>query len=189
MNSFTKILWRLRLFIIKRALKRLTREREIISYARAKRIGLLCGHGDEDHLAFLRSFIKTLEEDNKQVDALGFYQKKRKKENPILPGPIKWCTNTDFTLFLQPKIEHIKQFATQQFDILIDLSSPKAYPLKYIAAIAPAIYKAGANHSDHLNIFDLVLHVKEDCTAADLADHTIHYLKIIKTPEENDRKT
>lgn len=182
-------MWWLWLYLIQRALKRLTRKREIISYARANRIGLLCDHGKEQHLAFLRDFIKTLEADNKQVYALGYYQKKRNRDSLILPGPVKWCTSKDFTMFLKPRNEHVRQFISQQFDILIDLSSPKAYPLKYIAAIVPASYKTGANHSAHLDIYDLILHVTEDCSAADLADHTIHYLKIIKTPAENDQES
>ncbi len=183
-NIFRKIIRWVRLFLIRRAMKRVDRHRKVISYAGARQIGLLCEPGGSDEVAFLSRFIEKLEADGKQITAIGYYSKKHVADLDTLPGAINWFRRKDFSLFFRPQRTELQNFAKQPFDILIDLTSARAHPMKYVAAISTASFKAGAHNQDYINIFDLVLQVKEDYPVSEFAEQVIHYLKIIKTPGE-----
>ena len=184
MNLLTKIIHWVRMFLIRRAMKRIDRQRKVVSYAGAGHIGVLCEPGHDNQTAFLTSFVDKLIADQKKVTAIGYYSKKRIPDITVLPRFLQWFTRKDFSLFMRPKSSALQDFAKQRFDILIDLTSRNTYPMKYIAAISSASYKAGAHNPDYLNIFDLVLKVKESCPVSEFAEHVVYYLKIIKTPGE-----
>ncbi len=183
-NIFRKIIRWVRLFLISRAMKRVDRHRRVISYACARQIGLLCDLGDRNEVAFLNRFIKKLEADGKKITPIGYYSKKQVADVNALPEGLQWFRRKDFSLFLRPQRTELQNFAKQPFDILIDLTSARALPMKYIAAVSTASFKAGAHNQDYINIFDLVLQVKEDYPVSEFAEQVIHYLKIIKTPGE-----
>jgi hypothetical protein len=183
-NVFARIILWMRLFLIRRAMKRVDRQRRVVSYAGAWHIGVLCEPDQNGYADFLPRFIKTLEADKKKVTAIGFYSKKRITDVNTLPKIIQWFTRKDFSLFLRPKGLQLNDFAKNRFDILIDLTAANNYQMKYIAAISIASYKAGAHNPNYINIFDLVLQVEDNCPVSDFAKHIIHYLKIIKTPGE-----
>jgi cell division protein FtsI/penicillin-binding protein 2 len=184
LNFFARIILWIRLFLIRRAMKRVDRERKVVSYAGATHIGVLCEPDRDDNTDFLNRFINKLKADNKKVTAIGYYSKKRMPDVSTLPQITQWFTRKDFSLFLRPQRVELQEYAKRRFDILIDLTTAGNYPMKYIAAISSASYKTGAHNSNYLNIFDFVIQVKEDCPASDFAEHIIHYLKIIKTPGE-----
>lgn len=183
-NILKKIIRWVRLLLIRRAMKRVDRHRKVISYAGARQIGLLCEPDGSDEVAFLNRFIKKLEADGKQITAIGYFSKKRVADINTLPKAVQWFRRKDFSIFLRPQRTQLQNFAKERFDILIDLTSAKAHQMKYIAAISTASFKAGSHNQDYMNIFDLVLQVKENCPVSEFAEHVIHYLKIIKTPGE-----
>lgn len=183
-NFLVKIVRWVRLFLIRRAMKRIVRRKKVISYANARQIGLLCEADGSNENAFLNRFIKKLEADGKQITAIGYFSKKHVADGSKLPEAVQWFRRKDFSMFLRPKAAQLQSFAKQPFDILIDLTSAKAHPMKFIAAISAASFKTGTHSKDYINIFDLVLQVKENCPVSEFAEHFIHYLKIIKTPGE-----
>lgn len=183
-NFFKKIIRWVRLFLIRRAMTQIVRQRKVISYARARQIGLLCEADGRDEMAFLNRFIEKLEADGKQITSIGYFSKKHMTDISTMPEAVQWFRRKDFSMFLRPKAAQLQNFARQPFDILIDLTSAKAHQMKYIAAISTASFKAGSHNQDYMNIFDLVLQVKVNCPVSEFAEHVIHYLKIIKTPGE-----
>ncbi len=154
----------------------------------AKKIALFYEIDSEGSFASIDPFIKQLQSDKKMLSVIAYYPQKRMPEDLAVPERVTCVSRKDFSLFVRPQNEVLRQFVNKDYDILIDLSSHKAFPMKMLAALAPAQYKVGSQHPDYVDIFDLILNVKDNCTASELAKHVIHYLKIIKTPGENDQK-
>ena len=183
-----KIRRKTRLFLKRRALRSFTRQRHVVSYAMAKDIAILYEMEAEDGFASITPVVKQLQTENKKLCVIAYYPQKRMPEDLAVPEGFTCVTRKDFSLFVRPKNDTLKQIMNEEYDVLIDLSTHKAFPMKMLAALTPAAYKVGAHHPDYVDIYDLILDVKDNCTTSELAKHVIHYLKIIKTPGENDHK-
>ncbi len=183
-----KIKRKIRILLKRRALRSFARERHVVSYSMANHFAILFEMDSKDVLASITPFVKQLQIDNKELCFIAYYPRKRMLEAQDVPKEVTSVIRKDFTLFMQPGNEVLRQFLKKEFDILIDLSSHKAFPMKMLAALSKAKYKVGANHPDYFDIYDLILDVKDNCLPSELAKHVIHYLKIIKTPAENDQK-
>lgn len=166
---------------MRRLLKSVKRPRRVVDYASAGTIALLFGYDREEDARAAGALIKQLQEDGKSVSALGFVNAGNVPEEITPPEHARLCCRKDFSWLLKPKRDFLEKFTRREFDILIDLSSQHAYPMKFMAARSGAMFKTGAAHPDTNDAYDLIMQVEEDCPAAELARHIIHYLKIIKT--------
>ncbi len=183
-----KIRRKIRLLLKQRALRRYARKRHVVSYALAKHFAVLYEMEPGGGFASIRPIVKQLQTENKKLSVVAYYPQKRMPEALDVPEGVACVVRKDFSLLMRPKNEALRQFLNKEYDILIDLSSHQAFPMKMLAAMTPATYKVGAHHPDYVDIYDLILDVKDNFTASELAKHVIHYLKIIKTPGEHDRK-
>lgn len=183
-----KIRRKIRLLLKRRALRKFARQPHVVSYSMAKHIAILYETDSEGSFASIASFIKQLQSDNKQLFVIAYYPQKRMPEGLDVPEGVACVIRKDFSLLMRPKKEAFRQFLNKEYDILIDLCSHQAFPMKMLAAMTPATFKVGAHHPDYVDIYDLILDVKNNYTASELAKHVIYYLKIIKTPGEHDQK-
>ena len=166
---------------MRRLLKSVNRRRRVVDYASAGKVALLFGFDREEDPRTAAALVKQLKDDGKEINALGFVNAAQVPEEVSVSEHTQLCCKKDFSWLLKPKRGFLKEFANREYDILIDLSSQQAYPMKFMAARSGAHFKTGAAHPDTNDVFDLIMQVEEDCPAAELARHIIHYLKIIKT--------
>jgi len=166
---------------MRRLLKSAKRRRRVVDYASAGKIALLYGYDREEDSRAAGELIRQLQVNGKSVSALGFVNAGAVPKEISAPDNVRLCCRKDFSWLLKPKRDFLKDFTTREFDILIDLSSHQAHPMKFIAARSGAMFKTGAAHPDTEDVYDLIMQVEENCPAAELARHIIHYLKIIKT--------
>jgi hypothetical protein len=71
-----------------------------------------------------------------------------------------------------------EDFIHQKFDILIDLTGQKSFPLVYITALSEAAFKIGYS-SNSVNYFDLNIEFQVQPDADQLATQILYYLKRI----------
>jgi len=158
----------------------------MVNYEQARQLGILFDAGKPENVTFVEGFRKQLEEEGKKVFVLGYVDKKHLPSQLIHQLRVSYCLRRDFSWNLRPRSHFLQQFVKREYDILMDLSAPEQLPMKYLAAVSPSRFKVGAYHEGYLAIFDLTMQVDPGCTAAELAKHCIHYLKIIKTPNAHD---
>lgn len=77
-----------------------------------------------------------------------------------------------------PKTELAENFIHQKFDILIDLTGQKNFPMIYLTALSEASFKVGYAGSLQ-NYFDLNIEFREPPETSVLADQILYYLKRI----------
>lgn len=83
-----------------------------------------------------------------------------------------------------PKSELVEDFIHQKFDLLIDLTMQKYFPLVYVTALSEANFKIGTAGSS-ANYFDLNIDFQTAPDTAQLADQILYYLiRINKTTIE-----
>lgn len=70
-------------------------------------------------------------------------------------------------------------FTDEPFDLLIDLSSDSAIPLKMLAAKSKAGFKAGLMTPKFQPIYDLMISCQESCDLQQIIDQMLHYLELI----------
>ncbi len=176
-----KIRHRFRLYLVRRGLKSALRKRRVNSYSDAVQVGVLCEAAGETDVVFIRNLSEQLKADRKNTTVVLYSGKKPLLSGIELPEQTYPVYEKDFSWLLKPKKETLASFARKELDLLIDLTSARAYPMKYLAAVSRATYKAGAHNSDYIDIYDLILQVDEACSVEALYNHILHYLKMIKT--------
>lgn len=77
-----------------------------------------------------------------------------------------------------PKTELAENFIHQKFDILIDLTSQKYFPMTFVTALSEAAFKVGYSGSSQ-NYFDLNIEFQEQPDSNQLAGQILYYLKRI----------
>lgn len=77
-----------------------------------------------------------------------------------------------------PNLNLVDDFIHQKFDILIDLTGQKYFPLVYVTALSEATFKIGYA-GNAVNYFDLNIQFGERPETSQLADQILYYLKRI----------
>ncbi|MGE5395073.1 MAG: DUF6913 domain-containing protein [Candidatus Saccharibacteria bacterium] len=103
----------------------------------------------------------------------------------IIPEGINGFTRKQTNFWTEiPSAQMIESFIQQKFDLLIDLTVNKYFPLVYIAALSQAKFKVGYSGNAQ-NYFDLNIDFPTQPNAEQLADQILYYLtRINKTTIE-----
>ncbi len=163
-----------------RTLKSLKRKRQVVSYDRARSIAILFAAGENGLPPFLKRLIQLFKSDGKVAVAIGYTCDVA--DTAKVTEDIQLCNRKDFFWHAKPKAAFLNDFVNREYDILIDLTASGIMQMKLLAAASKAKYKTGAHHPDFLAIFDLNIKVNDDCGDEEMANHIVHYLKLIKTP-------
>lgn len=172
-------------YFLRVRMNRNERGKMVMGLDEARSIGIVFDASTAADYRLITNHVKLLKDLGKKVTCIGFVQQKK------LPGylhhHVNWtfCQKKDFAWNLRLKTTPMKEFVTDEFDILIDLSSSELFFTKYLAGISKAKYKVGKFNPDQIDIFDLLMQVPDNSNLQELMDQIIHYLKIIKKPVIN----
>ncbi len=118
-------------------------QRETVTFAEAKHIGLLFTAHSEEDIATAHAYISELKQKGKEVDYIGLilikdYRKKNKENiNP------HYIFESDFDIFHRPGKSMIEQFYKKDFDLLLSLNYTHAFSINYIASLSKAKLRVG----------------------------------------------
>lgn len=170
------------LFLMQRQLSRRSRKRMVMGFDEARTVGVIYDASTAAEYRLVLNYVKSVQDLNKNVKCLGFYEGKRKPG--YLTDQLNWsyCQKADFGWTLAIKSDMVVRFLDEEFDVLIDLSPTSLFYTKYLAAMSHALYKVGRYHTAQINIYDLLIQVADTTKLQELMDHVNHYLKIIKKP-------
>lgn len=148
------------------------------SYHSAQRILLLFESELHERNGQIKTLIKELQEDGKDVTAWGYVNKKA-SESAILRD-YRVLSQADFNLFGLPKDYIRKDIANEHFDILLDLNIHDHTALHYINLYANADTRAGKK-ADEPYLNDFMVDIQGETDPAYLFDQLLNYLKMIKS--------
>jgi len=97
----------------------------------------------------------------------------------VIPAEINGFTRKQTRCWTEiPKSELAEDFIHQKFDLLIDLTVPKIFPMIYVTALSEAAFRIGyAGNS--VNYYDWNIEFAEQPETSQLAEQILYYLKRI----------
>ncbi len=148
------------------------REKKVVNLDSAQTVGILWETGQQD--AFIRvknelylAGIKT--------EGLCYFPLKK----AMIPEEINGFSRKQTSWWLEiPRTQLVEDFIHQKFDILIDLSGQKSFPIIYTTALSEASFKVGYAGSS-TNYFDLNIEFQDKPETGQLAEQILYYLKRI----------
>lgn len=152
-------------------LSSLVREKRVFNLDTAKSAGVLWEIDQQPAFERLESELRLA---GLSVENLCYFQSKK----AIIPEEIKGFSRKQTTWSEIPHLKLAEDFIHQKFDILIDLTGQKYFPMVYLTALSAAAFKIGyAGRS--ANYFDLNIEFSDHPETSQLADQILYYLKRI----------
>ena len=170
---------------LRKELAKTTRKRIPVNLNNAHNIGIIYLLNSEDDYNRVSSFTRELQEKRKKVQVLGLYQFNRTPVFYIPKLSYDLLLPKDLDIFFRPKANFVKQFMNEEFDVLLDLSSPDNFSLHYIACLSKASFKLGRKIDDRPLPYDIMIDTKSDIDSKELIDQIVHYTDNLEFISEN----
>ncbi|MBV5314036.1 MAG: hypothetical protein JZU47_12115 [Prolixibacteraceae bacterium] len=153
------------------------REKKVFNLESAKSAGVLWEIDQKESFDRLETKLRLA---GLSVDSICYASSKK----AVLPENIKGFTRKQTSWSEIPNSDLAEDFTRLKFDILIDLTGQKYFPIVYLTALSEAAFKIGfAGRST--NYFDLNIEFNEQPETDQLADQILYYLtRINKTTIE-----
>lgn len=175
----------LRLWFLKRAMRKPERLKKFLGYSQATTFGIIYDATTEESYRRVTILVKELQQDQKKVKTMGFVNLKKLPAHAFPKLTFEFCTKKDFSITQQPLLPSINDFATHAFDVLIDLTPSDFHQMKYISAISDSLMKVGRYDDRYKDIYDLMLQIDDTNTIEETIDQVLFYLKMINNGTAN----
>ena len=183
MSIISNIRRLIRHYLLNRSIKESARVKRLVGYAEGRHVLVLYDASDNNQLTAVDNLKKTFQEDGIKADFLGYLPKNfQKPENANTDERNSLIHRKELSWKMTPSDGLMQQLLAGPFDILVDVSRERHFPVKCLAGLANASFKVGIHHDEYVNVYDLTLKVNDTYPADELARQVIHYLKILKTP-------
>ncbi|MBN2274433.1 MAG: hypothetical protein JXR41_02900 [Bacteroidales bacterium] len=132
----------------------------ICNIQHAKSIGLIYNATEFVSFEIIKDFAKKLSQ-HSNVSILGYVNSKKLIDHYLYRKGFDFFSRNDLNWYYKPVSEVTDVFVKKEFDILIDLSLEKYYPIQYIVALSPAKFKVGifSQNEKHL---DLMIDIEKE---------------------------
>jgi len=180
MNFITKIRMAVGNAIFLKQVSQPRKNRQVVSFAEARKIGMLYDATSEQDYELVKQYIKGIRTDHKEVFALGYVDKKQLPVSQFAQLGLDFFTRKDLKWNMIPDSLEIRNFIGEPFDILINLNEGNCFPLNYITAVSKAKFRIGRYHKKNLSNFDMLIEAGNSTSLANFIREVDKYLRIIK---------
>ncbi len=158
--------------ILNSKLSLVVREKKVVNLDSAQTVGILWKTDQQDAFTKVKNELYLA---GIKADGLCYFPLKK----AVIPEEINGFSRKQTSWWLEiPKTQVVDDFIHQRFDILIDLTGQKSFPMIYITALSEATFKVGyAGNST--NYFDLNIEFQEQPEVKLLATQILYYLRRI----------
>jgi hypothetical protein len=165
-------------FLFLREFKQSHQTHQLITFDKAKTIGILYDSTNEKHFELVKKYVKDIRESHgKDVLALGYFDQKELPPMRFSKLGLDFFTKKDLNWHFKPMAAVVKNFVTREFDILIDLNTGHSIPFRYVVAMSRAKFKIGKYEKAALKFYDFMISTSENITLPQFIDQVNHYLK------------
>ncbi len=133
--------------MLEKKLKNRHRSVAVCNIQLARKVGIVYNATEFVSFEIIKDFAKQLSQ-HSEVTILGYVNSKKLIDHYLYRKGFDFFSRNDLNWYYKPVSEVTESFIRKDFDILIDLSLEKYYPLQYIVALSPAAFKVGKFSSD-----------------------------------------
>jgi hypothetical protein len=161
-------------------MKSTKRKPEVVGFGEAKKIGLLYDATDPNNFEIVKAYVKNVRNQQKDILALGYVDKKVLPQNQFAQFGIDFFTRKHLNWQMIPNTTIVRNFINEKFDILINLNNNKCFPLRYIVAVSQARFRVGRFDKKNIMCYDLMIHTKNETGIKDFIEEVENYLRQLK---------
>jgi len=162
-------------------IRKLKLVREAVSFDMARKIGLLYDATEDVNYEAVKQYVKSIRSEQKEVLALGYVDKKNLPPQQYAQYGLDFFTRKNLNWQMIPDNIIVNNFIREQFDILINLTSNKCFPLRYIAAVSHARFRVGRFDRKNTGCYELMIKVNGEPGMKSFIEQVEGYLRLIKT--------
>lgn len=149
--------------ILERKLRGRVRNTTVCNINDAKRIGVIFNATHLVSFEIIRNFVKDLSKRKISVTTLGYVNSKKLIDHYLYRKGFNFFAKSNLNWFDKPVTDSVEEFINIPFDILINLSLEKYYPVQYVVALSIATFKVG-KYFDEPNYLDLMIDIEKEKT-------------------------
>lgn len=166
-------------YLLKRKLRKLERSVNAVNLEQCHSVLVLGSLKDDPGAEECQRFVTYLKRLDKEVFCLvSTGLKKKKAEYPQL-NEVKWVRREDLNYLFTPTTPEFQSLLEREFDLLVDLTFKRIFPIKYFFAMSKARFKVGAASAYRLDYADMTIEIDQQGRPADLITQLKHYLNLI----------
>ncbi len=167
--------------ILKNKAKALIRQKKAFNFQEAKTAGILLNATNVKTFEKAQDFYQYLKSLNIDTWSLGYVDDNSDVLNAYSHQiGMMHFTKKELNWYNKPVSSQVQQFVAKEFDILIDLSLEKIFPLQYIVGTSKAKFKTGKFYKDN-NYYDLMINIDKNDNLDFFIAQIKHYLSVLKT--------
>lgn len=178
MSFFLNIKHKLANTVISRKLKNHPRKKEFFNLETAKTIGIFFDTLVEKNYSTVKLFSEELSRKGYQVKTIGWVNADNLPDYGVAQKIILY-TNQDIKWSGEPKIQELKDFINQKFDLLFILTNSEHLSVQYISKLSMAKCKVGA-YNANFEYLDLMIEQTKNKSLDNLISESLNYLTQIK---------
>jgi hypothetical protein len=164
--------------LLKRKMKNFHRERAIFNFDRSKQIGVIFEADKVSDFETIRNFLLYLNDKGNQVFTIGYIDQKKIPDFFLLKKGYNFICKKDLNFFSIPETTVVRDFLTKPFDILIDLSLNKTFPLHYMSSLSKAKFKIGTVKNTN-SAYDFMIDVQKNKSLDFLVENIKNYTELL----------
>jgi len=145
------------------------------TFSKTKKIGIIFNGFLKENIDVTRQFIDYFKGKDISCDALGFVNKKKMNEFNLASLNIDYFNLNDCNFFGFPNTDKVRNFVSEKFDILVNISEEEHLMYNYIVAHSLAKFKIGKNNNI---LYNLLINTKSKLSQ-DFVSEVIFYLDLI----------
>lgn len=168
-------------YLLRKKLTGISRQGNFISFAEAHKVGLLYDATDEKSSDPVRQYVKKIIAAQKEVRALGFVSRKELPEGQYARLGMDFFTKKGVNLWQIPTHPVAKNFADEEFDILLDLTLEPCFPLQYLSAVSRAKFRVGRYREHQTGYYDLMIDLEAGSGLEAFIDQAHHYISLLNS--------
>ena len=157
--------------VLNSKLESVIREKKVLNLDLAKTAGILWEIEQKETFDRLETELRLA---GIESSGLCYFQSKK----ALVPDDINGFSRKQTSWTELPKSDTVEDFIHQKFDILMDLTGQKYFPMVYVTALSEATFKIGYA-GNPVNYFDLNIEFSEQPETDQLANQILYYLKRI----------
>lgn len=159
----------------KRHSKKNKSPRASVDYKHVSEIGILFTIDSKDKHEEVKSLVKRLETDGKNVQVLAFLPKKRENHEFLFD----FFTEKDVSIWGQFTLDTIDSFINRPFDYIFYIDEKSNLLLRNILAMSKAKCRISKSDEDNAPFSEMMVHLPSNSSSKQLIDEMYRYTKML----------
>jgi hypothetical protein len=174
--------------VLQKKLRNLKRSTKVCNINSAKTVGIIYNATNSVSFEIIKDFTKILAQKKIEVSVLGYVHSKKLIDHYLYRKGFDFFTKNNLNWYNRPMSDTVENFLKKPYDILINLSLEKYYPIQYVLALSPSSFKVG-KYFEEPNYMDLMIDIeKEKKAMKDVKDEIALDKKIDEKKKEIEKE-